>query len=126
MHKFAFSSKNYKDFMAELEASDDYVNMIEDGVSITDTSGDVLRSEERFVGNIIQNIPLFGSITKGSERAYGGFLNVLRTSVYRKIVKAHEDMGITREKNPKAYKNIAKFVNNATGRGAMTSDKKRS
>ncbi len=125
MHKFAFSSEKYKEHMAELEASDDYINMVEDDkVSITDTSGDVLRSEERFVGNLIEKIPLFGSITKGSERAYGGFLNVLRAQVYRKLVKAHEDMGITRENNPKAYRNIGKFVNNATGRGAMTSDKR--
>ena len=132
MHKFAFDSKYYKDWMTELETSDDYIYMVEDGLSITDTSGDVLKSEERFVGNLLStevkvggvNVNLVGRITDGSERAYGGFLNSLRVSVYRKIAKQYEVMGITRQEHPKKFKNIAKFVNNSTGRGVMTSDKR--
>ena len=59
MHKFVVSNKRYKTWMATIESSSDYVYMMEDGLSITDTSGDVLRSEERFVGNLISNIHLF-------------------------------------------------------------------
>jgi len=124
MHKFAFSDKKYKNWIAEVESSNDFVYMVEDGLSITDTSGDVLRSEERFVGSVISSIPGIGKITDGSERAYGGFLNSLRVSVYRKLVKKHDDMGFSRQTHPKLYKNIAKFVNNSTGRGEMTPDKR--
>jgi hypothetical protein len=124
MHKFAFNEKYYESRMAELELADDFIYLMEDGVAITDTSGDVLRSEERFVGNLLKKVPIIGTITQGSERAYSGFLNNLRVDVYRKIVKEYEIMGITREEHPKKYKNIAKFVNNATGRGALTPDKK--
>lgn len=132
MHKFAFDSKAYKDWMTELETSEDFIYMNEDGLSITDTSGDVLRGEERFVGNLLGkkikvggvDINLIGRLTEGSERAYGGFLNSLRVAVYRKFVNQYEIMGITRQEHPKKYKNIAKFVNNATGRGVMTSDKR--
>lgn len=132
MHKFAFDSKAYKDWMTELESSEDYINMVEDGLSITDTSGDVLRSEERFVGNLLSkkikvngvDVNIVGRITDGSERAYGGFLNSLRVSVYRKLATQYESMGITRQEHPKKFKNIAKFVNNATGRGVITSDKR--
>lgn len=132
MHKFAFDSKYYKDWMTELETSDDYIYIVEDGLSITNTSGDVLKSEEQFVGNLLStevkvggvNVNLVGRITDGSERAYGGFLNSLRVSVYRKIAKQYEVMGITRQEHPKKFKNIAKFVNNSTGRGVMTSDKR--
>ncbi|MBP9794111.1 MAG: hypothetical protein KBC56_08945, partial [Flavobacterium sp.] len=108
------------------------IYMVEDGLSITDTSGDVLKSEERFVGNLLStevkvggvNINLPGRLLQGSERAYGGFLNSLRVSVYRKLTEQYEKMGITRQEDPKKFKNIAKFVNNATGRGVMTSDKR--
>lgn len=132
MHKFAFDSKAYKDWMTELELSDDYINMVEDGLSITDTSGDVLKSEEQFVGNLLSkeikvngvDVNLLGRVTQGSERAYGGFLNSLRVSVYRKTAKQHELLGYNRQDHPKVFKNIAKFVNNATGRGVMTTDKR--
>lgn len=139
MHKFAFGSiKNrekgseyYARRNAETEMSNDYVYMMEDGLSITDMSGDILRSEERFVGKILStklnvkgvNVNVVGRITDGSERAYGGFLNSLRVDVYRKLVAKHEAMGYNRQDHPKLYKNIATFVNNATGRGKLTSDK---
>ena len=123
MHKFVASSKEYKTWMAEIESSPDYVYMMEDGLSITDTSGDVLRSEERFVGNLISKIPVIGKITDASERAYGGFLNSLRISSYRKLSKQHESLGYTREKNPEVFKNIAYYVNGATGRGKLSPDK---
>ena len=123
MHKFVASSKEYKTWMAEVESSPDFVYMMEDGLSITDTSGDVLRSEERFVGNLISKIPVIGKFTDASERAYGGFLNSLRISAYRKLVKQHESLGYTREKNPKEFKRIAYYVNGATGRGKLGSDK---
>lgn len=128
MHKFASSSREYQSWMALLESSTDYIYMIEDGLSITDTSGDVLRSEERFVGRLLQTqIKVFGvdlNLMNASERAYGGFLNSLRVSVYRKLVAEHEALGYTRQKDPKLFKNIAKFVNNATGRGTLTNDKR--
>lgn len=132
MHKFAFNESKYANFMAEIESSEDYIYMVEDGLSITDTSGDVLKSEERFVGNLLAseiivkglNVNLLGKATNASERAYGGFLNSLRISVYRKLVSHYEAMGITRQEHPKKYKNLAKFVNNSTGRGSMTTDKR--
>ena len=132
MHKFAYSEVEYKKWMTDLETSKDYVYMVEDGLSITDTSGDVLKAEERFVGSLLNkkiminnfNINIVGRIQEGSERAYGGFLNSLRVSMYRKFVAQYEIMGITREAHPKKYKSVAKFINNATGRGVMTSDKR--
>jgi hypothetical protein len=123
MHKFVVSNKSYKTWMATVESSNDFVYMMEDGLSITDTSGDVLRSEERFVGNLISNIPGIGKVTDASERAYGGFLNSLRISSYRKLVKQHEILGYTRGDNPKVFKRIAYYVNGATGRGDLGSDK---
>jgi hypothetical protein len=128
MHVFAGSSSKYQSWMTALESQNDYIYMFEDGLSITDTSGDVLRSEERFVGKLLQTqIKVFGidlNLMNASERAYGGFLNSLRVSVYRKLVAEHEALGYTRQKNPKVFKNIAKFVNNATGRGTLTNDKR--
>ncbi len=131
MHQFAFSEKKYNDWRTELESSDDYIYIVEDKVALTDMSGDVLRGEDNFVGNLLTaevkvagaNVNVPGALMKGSERAYGGMLNVLRVTVYRDIVKQYEVLGITRQEHPKKYQNIGRFVNNATGRGALTSDK---
>ncbi len=131
MHKFVVNEGYYKEFMAKLESSDDYITMIESGLSITDTSGDVLRSEEEFVGNLLttelkvlgKNVNVVGLGMEMSERAYSGFLNHLRVDVFRKGAKVLEAQNITPYNSPDTYKQLSEFVNNTSGRGPMTTDR---
>jgi hypothetical protein len=52
-----------------------------------------------------------------SERAYSGFLNVLRVQAFMEGATTLKEQGYTMEKNPEVFKAMADFVNNSTGRG---------
>ena len=128
MHK-AVSEEKYNEFMDRLEQSEYYPLMLDMGLSITDTSGKVNTSEERFLGNWLKsrveikgkNVNVLEMGLKASERAYSTFLNSLRSEVAIKGIKMLEARGMTFESNPEQYKALAKFINNATGRGQLTS-----
>ncbi|MDR2223570.1 MAG: hypothetical protein LBE34_12700 [Flavobacteriaceae bacterium] len=123
MHKFAFSNDYYKKWMSKLESSKDYINIIEDGVFIADNTVQRLRQEEAFMDSMLSKIPIVGNITGGSERAYSGFLNMLRVEVYRKYAAEHEAFGYTRENDPEVFKAIGSLINSATLRGpSITTD----
>ena len=133
MHKAAFSNANYERFMASIENSKYFNLMMEAGLEITDTSGELSKTEEMFISNIIKtkikikgkNVNVIGMPVAASERAYVTFLNSLRSEVFIKGVKLAEDnpkMGITPATNPKFYKDLAKMINYSTGRGALTNN----
>ena len=52
-----------------------------------------------------------------SERAYTGYLNVLRAGVFEQQAREMIKRGYTFENNPEVFKGIAKVVNVLTGRG---------
>jgi len=126
----ALSEGRYEDFMAELENSANYELMIESGLSITDTSGKVNQSEEIFLSNLTKrkikikgkNVNIVGMGFAASERAYSSFLNTLRSEVFTTGVEAFKGLGITPENDPKAYKDLANFINYSTGRGELFKD----
>lgn len=126
----ALSEGRYEDFMAELENSENYELMIESGLSITDTSGKVNQSEEIFLSNLTKrkikikgkNVNIVGMGFAASERAYSSFLNTLRSEVFTTGVEAFKGLGITPENDPKAYKDLANFINYSTGRGELFKD----
>ena len=129
MHK-AVSEEKYNEFMDRLEQSEYYPLMLDMGLSITDTSGKVNQSEERFLGNWLKtpikikgrNVNIAEMGLKASERAYSTFLNSLRSEVAIKGIKMLEARGMTFESNPKEFKALATFINNATGRGKIPFD----
>ena len=96
--------------------------MTEAGLSITDTDARLMAKEELFMSNLPKYIPIFNKAHSFSERAYSGFLNELRVNVFRDGVRELEKAGITFRENPKAYKDLARVINNATGRGKVTKD----
>ena len=128
MHKSFASSVSYEKFMASIENSEYYNLMMEAGLELTDTSGKMNKTEEQFISNLVKtkikvkgkNINLIGMPVDASERGYVTFLNSLRSEVFIKGVRVAEDMGITPATDPKFYQDLAKMVNYATGRGALT------
>ena len=123
MHKSFASSVSYEKFMASIDNSEYYNLMMEAGLELTDTSGKMNKTEEQFISNLVKtkikvkgkNINIIGMPVDASERAYVTFLNSLRSEV-----RVAEDMGITPATDPKFYQDLAKMVNYATGRGALT------
>ena len=72
--------------------------------------------EEAFMSNLAEKIPGFGHLARGSDRAYTGFLNKLRADVFDDLVSKAK---LTGSDNPNMAKDIATFVNAATGRGSL-------
>lgn len=54
---------------------------------------------------------------RASERAYSTYLNSIRADVFEQTAKALKEDGRTIEENPGDFREAAKFINAATGRG---------
>ncbi|GAH10201.1 unnamed protein product, partial [marine sediment metagenome] len=112
------SDKFFKEAMNEITERPTYPLMKQSGLSLTEISGDTIgfaAREEGFLSNFAQKIPIVGKLVKASERAYVGFLNLLRADVYDDVAGEFRKGGFTPEANPKVFKDLAKFINNATG-----------
>jgi hypothetical protein len=123
MHKMAKNENVYNERLSNIKNADDFLLMMESGLSITDTDAKLKAKEELFMTDLPKKIPVFKFFHGASERAYSGFLNDLRVGVFRDGVRQLQNAGITYEDDPGAYKSLAKMVNNATGRGrSVTKD----
>ncbi len=74
--------------------------------------------EEAFASKLVQKVPG----VKASERAYVAFLNKLRADTFDTLILEAQDTGIELYKDgalTKDVRDIARFVNNATGRGDL-------
>lgn len=75
--------------------------------------------EERFLNTIIEDIPVYGKVVRASDRAYTGFLNDLRFSTYKSLLNDATKSGLSPGRNKELAREIATFVNEATGRGSL-------
>lgn len=83
-------------------------------------AGETLNArEEAFMSSYAEKIPLVGHGIRASERAYTGFLNKVRADTFSSLVDKASDAGIDLRRDPKTLKDIAKFINTATGRGSL-------
>jgi len=121
MYGYSFSEEKFKNSIYDIKNHKDYVLMSDSGVAFTNPNGELMAREEVFMNNLPKKIPFLKHAFAGSERAYSGFLNNLRTNVFLEGVEVLKDAGLTFENDPKAYKDLAKYINYATGRGDITS-----
>ena len=117
MFKYAFSEKSYVGLMDNIKSRPNYQLMRESKLALTDMSPQLLNREESFMSNLAEKIPVFGTIAKGSNRAYSGFLNKLRADVFDDLVNTAKKQGLKIE--GKRLDDISSFVNSATGRGNL-------
>lgn len=129
----AFFAKpgSYEKWLAELKASKEYSLFKDSKLFISEQSPKLEAKEEMFANNLANKIPVLGEklipgtdikglqAYKRSEYAYAGFLNMMRAETFMQGVQALREQGYTFENNPKAYKDWAKYVNSATGRGNL-------
>lgn len=119
MHKQGFSEKKYQKW------HDDYMEnpyrdvMEGSGLHITDINKDIKLTdrEEGFQTTLLNKVPGM----KLSERAFTAYLNQLRVNTFMDYAAMLEKKGITYSKNPKEFKDFAKIVNSASGRGSLGS-----
>uniref|UniRef100_A0A6M3IV82 Large polyvalent protein associated domain-containing protein n=1 Tax=viral metagenome TaxID=1070528 RepID=A0A6M3IV82_9ZZZZ len=73
--------------------------------------------EEMFMSRLVHRLPVIGTITKASERAYVTVLNQIRARVWETTVSMWERIGA--EITDVDLEDLAKFINYATGRGNL-------
>jgi hypothetical protein len=113
-----FSEKRYSDWLSDIKHSEFYDLMQDSDLYISDKNDPkLLAREEEFTSNLGEKIPVLGKAIAASERAYTGYLNVLRTGVFADGAQRLIERGYTFEKNPEQFKALAKVVNVLTGRG---------
>lgn len=115
MFRYALSEKAHTELLQEIKSRPTYELMKKNNLALTDSTSFAPR-EEAFLSKFAENLPG----VKQSARAYSGFLNKLRADVFDDLYKKAEITGATKD-NPKLAKDLAEFVNTATGRGELGS-----
>lgn len=120
MFKQFSSAKNFEDWLIKYKMSPAYDLAKKSELYVADPSELHLDGrEEAFMSNLAEKIPLIKHGIISSERAYVGYLNKLRTDVFKNLSDELSDQGKTFEKNPEEFKALADFVNSTTGRGKL-------
>ena len=133
MFKSAWSQAEYDRWFYDLENSARFDLMKESGLALTNNDNPVLTvREEAFMSNLAEKIPLVGrplkignttipgaNLIKKSERSYAAFINKMRVDLFHRFADAMEGKGMDFENSPEQYKQMAEYINNATGRGSL-------
>lgn len=90
----------------------------EAGLKLTDLTN-LSSREEAIASNWLEKIPGYGKGVRASNRAYTAFLNKLRADHFESLINDSKAMGIDPMKDLTTAREIAEFVNNATGRGSL-------
>lgn len=123
MFKSAFSPKEFDRWFYDLKEAPDYHTIKESKLFIADPHKPELSAkEEQFMTNLADKIPVIGKLVAGSERAYVAYLNKLRVDLFRQFSEVLQNDGKSPAANPEIYKGLARFIDNATGRGDFTNE----
>jgi len=118
--QFAFSPKVFDKFFKDLEKDPLYPLMRKSKLAITDPKKSQIQyREEAFMSQLLQKLPLIGHIIRFSERAYVGFLNKMRTDLFRQWADEFLSEGLSPVKDKEIFQAAADVVNTFTGRGSM-------
>jgi hypothetical protein len=88
------------------------------GLKLTDLT-DLSNREEAIMSTWAEKIPGIGRGVRMSNRAYTGFLNKLRADTFEDLIQKGKVFGADGEANLPLAREIAEFVNTATGRGNL-------
>jgi hypothetical protein len=120
MFKSAASKKNYDRWFEALETSERFQVMKDSKLAITNVDNPKLSAkEEQYMNGLAQKLPGIGRIIKGSERAYVIYLNKMRVDLFNRFAGQMEKDGRTIDNSNDAYKQMAAYINNMTGRGDL-------
>jgi hypothetical protein len=118
MFRQTVSEEKYKNWISDLKHEPIYDLMQKSDLYLSDkNNAKLLAREEEFTSNLADKIPGIGKLIEASERAYTGYLNVLRAGVFTSEAQKLIQKGYTFENNPEQFKALAKVVNVLTGRG---------
>lgn len=120
MLKQTVDEKRYNRWLYDLQENPYYEVIKDSKLYISDVKNPKITArEEALQSNLVNKIPILNIFTRGSERAYSSFLNMQRVDTFLKAARAMEIQGKTIETHPQDYKELANYVNTATGRGDL-------
>jgi hypothetical protein len=114
MFQYAMSEDLYKNLMLEIAQRPNYDLMVKNNLSFSAMDGKLKNREEDFMTEWADKIPGI----RQSNRAYAGFLNKVRADVFDDLVDKFQKTGMDMD-DSKMLKDLAGFINNATGRGDL-------
>ena len=127
MFKFFGNKEFYNTAMKAIEERPNYLLGRDSGLFLA-KPGSLQGAEEEFLNSYVGALPGVRNVVGASQRAYTGFLNKLRADVYDSMIKQAESLGHTMSvgsgseiQATKLSRDVAKFINNATGRGDLGS-----
>ena len=109
------SERAFQENQKVIASNLNYPLAIESGVQFTEMDSLMKEREERFASQWAEIVPG----VRQSARAYTAFANKYRMDIFDTLVQDAEKLGLNPQENRDLSKKIAKFVNNATGRGSL-------
>jgi len=122
MFKAFGSERVYQEMMESIKSRPSYKMMKDSGLYVSDLDRGFTTREEAFMSQWAEKIPGLGKGIRASERAYSGFLNMLRADTFDTLVTKFKEANPESEFDEKRLSDLAGFINNATGRGKMLQD----
>lgn len=134
MFKYIGKPEYYKAAMESIEHDPEYILGRKANLFIS-KPGQLFNAEEAFLNSYVPNLPVVRDVVGTSERAYTGMANLLRFKVFKSLLKSarlagHEaftvvehtdELGNTKHliEPTKLTEDLAKVINNGTGRGSL-------
>lgn len=79
------------------------------------SSAGISAREEQFMSNLAEKIPGIGAIVRGSDRAFGTYLNNMRAGIENQVL----DQLTPDQRTPEKLSELAGFLNHVSGRGDL-------
>jgi len=117
----AFGSEKYFNAVKENIANNPNFELMKQGrVALTDVGRTLTSREESFMSSWAEQIPLgVGAMVRASGRAHTTLLNKIRADEFSNLINKARALGRNPEKEADLVKQLASFVNAATGRGGL-------
>jgi len=117
MFKYLVSEKGFKGLQKEISSRPTFNLMKEAKLDLSAFARSLTQREEAFMSNLAEKIPIIGRFVRASDRAYTGFLTKLRADVFDDLVNKAISIGKNPYTDTKFTKQLADYINVATGRG---------
>lgn len=114
MFRYMGSEQAFDDLMEDITNRPTYDEMVKSKLALSNMGTKLNSREEDFMSSWAERIPGVGRLVKASERAYVGFLNKVRADVFDQLLDKLPEDATEQDK-----KDIAAFVNAASGRGNL-------
>jgi len=138
--KMMGSQKAYQAVMDSITSNKWFKDAEEAGLAITDLGSNISKREEQYAASWGEHMPseyiernmgkvaaapfkaynkTIGRLIHATSRSYSGFLNKLRMDIYARKMNEFQELGMDPKNNFDLKKNLAEFINSATGRGDL-------